>query len=75
MLIDASLAKPGEKIMTFQMTENQARWLQGQLSDAGCWMTGFEAALGDENASRAPMGHSGITELNIALKKAMETIF
>ena len=44
-------------------------------SDLACWMTGYCAALSsDDLVERAPMGRYVITELNIAMKNALDRV-
>ncbi|MCH4542961.1 hypothetical protein [Ochrobactrum sp. A-1] len=74
MILDADYAEIGEPIVTIRMTKKQAEWAQNGLSDIACWVRGFNAAIGDTDNDRKPLGLSEIRELNIALKKALEAV-
>ncbi|NTS31388.1 hypothetical protein HQ945_08995 [Phyllobacterium sp. BT25] len=71
MIIDPDFQDGSETIVTVPMTLNQAEQLQGELSDLACWARGYNAALGNDDYDRRPMGTEGVTALNIALKRAI----
>jgi len=60
--------KPTRVLLLLERTT--AEELSDGLSDIGCWMRGFIAALGD-NYDRYPMSHDTVTRMNLLLKSAI----
>ncbi|MBN9441138.1 hypothetical protein [Bosea sp. (in: a-proteobacteria)] len=56
------------------LPKEQMQFFSDRLSDLGCWISGFKAALDPDRYDRAPFGGDYVTEINLKLKAAIEKV-
>lgn len=62
----------GKRAVTLNITLEEAERLSFGMSDLLCWASGFNAALGNDDLDRRPMGIEAVRAMNISLKQAID---